>query len=151
MKVRPFRRLASTLVVVAALAPTACDFGTEPLFAIFWSGTFSADPSAPFIIGGTTEMVANPGDTSAGIFLDAAVTEPVTMGWHIRYGACGETGDRVAGMDAFPPVTITETGSGTALASIRRRLPAGSYAAEVFTAHDATGDRLACADLIQES
>jgi hypothetical protein len=150
MKVRRFRRLASAMALSAAvLAPASCQIGTEPLFAIFWLGTFSADPTAPVLIGGTAEMVANPGDTAAGIFLDAAVTDDVIVGWHIRNGACSASGERVAGPDAFPAITITASGSGTGFATIRRRLPRGTYAAEVFDGPAATGVRLACADLIE--
>jgi hypothetical protein len=148
MKLRGFRRQASVLAAAAAaLLSAGCDFGTDPLFPIFWTGVFHPESGAAIHVAGTTEMVANPSDTSVGVFLDTSPGEELTLSWHIRNGTCDGGGVRVAALTAFPPVQVSEAGSGIAIAQIRRRLPSGNYAAEVFSGAEASGGRLACADL----
>jgi hypothetical protein len=150
MKLREFRQRASVLAVfAAALGSAGCDVGTDPLFPIFWTGVFQPQAGAPFFVGGTTEMVANVNDTQVGIFLEAAPGEAVTVSWHVRNGTCSGVGAPVVVATAFPPVQISASGSGTGIGIIRRRLPAGNYAAEVFAGADATGAVLACANLTE--
>lgn len=147
MKVQRIRRLAS-VAMLAGLGGLVggCQDAAGPTRPIFWEGTFSPDPSAWLIVTGRAEMVANPGDTSAGVFLEAPVDGETVMYWHVRNGPCSGSGERVAPADAFPSVTIDLTGEGMAFSSVRRRLPAGTYAAEIF-AEPEGGVRLACAEL----
>jgi hypothetical protein len=150
MKVRRFRRLANAFTLAAAaVAGTGCQVNTEPVFAIFWTGVFRPVAGAPVFVGGTTEMVANPGSTSVGVFINSDPGEERVFSWHVRNGTCTGSGVRVAGHAAFPEIRVSAGGSGTSIGDIRRRLPAGEYAVEVFSGAETAGDRLACADLTE--
>jgi hypothetical protein len=130
----------------ALLAVAGCISVTEPPMTLFWTGAVEADAAAPFWISGTAEMVANPADSSVGLFLDADPEETVVVFWLVRNGPCSGSGERIAPEAAFPPITLAGS-RGVGIASIRRRIPAGTYAAEVYGQADVAGDRLACAEL----
>jgi hypothetical protein len=150
MKVSISRLRASGIRAgVTALLGSACISVTEPPVPLFWTGTVEADAAAPFWISGTAEMVANPGDTSVGLFLDADPAEEVRVEWEVRTGPCTGSGERIAPAAVFPAITLREGTRGTGLATIRRRVPAGTYAVEVYAQVDSGRDRLACADLTE--
>jgi hypothetical protein len=149
MKVRGFRRLASGAVLSAVLLlPSGC-LSTEPLFALFWIGTFQPEPGAPVWVAGTLEMVANPSHTEVGVFLESVPGFTTEVSWHVRNGPCSGSGEPIAPTQTFPAVTLSEDGSGVGIASIRRRVGSGTYAGEIFSGPGGTGERLACADLTQ--
>jgi hypothetical protein len=154
MKVRNFHLQARShqqarllAVAAAALLAAGCLDATEPFPPLFWSGSLVAAPSAAAHVAGRVEMVANIRDTHAGAIVSG---EPeLVLSWSVRTGSCHGTGNRLAPPSTFAPIEVSESGEALATAIINYRVGPGSYAAEIFSGPDATGDIIACADLLQ--
>jgi hypothetical protein len=93
-------------------------------------------------------MVANEHDTQIGIGISASAG--ARLSWAVRSGTCANPGDRLGPNSAFPTISVSDAGDGDAETVIRRRVAnATQYSGAVYATADATGQPLACADMIR--
>jgi len=144
-------RLSGRLLCgVTLLAFAACVGQTEPVDVVKWQGFLiaSVDTGDPFT--GLAAMVIEEQQTRMGISVDDAPAG-ITIGWAVLEGSCDAPGERVGPATAYPPVDVSESGTGAAETVLFRRISTtGPYATLVYENRDGSGRVLACADLEEQ-
>ena len=134
--------------VFVMLGVAGCLGVTELEETFRWSGDLVPTPEAPPSLEGSVGLVIGHDQTQVGIGITGG--QPgATLGWRVRNGMCSGEGEPIVAA-AFPPVPISEEGSGALEARIQHRIDDaedGPFAAEEFANEDGTGDVLACADM----
>lgn len=93
-------------------------------------------------------MVANPNDTRAVVTVENPPLD-LQLSWNVRTGSCDGDGTRIAPQNAFPTLKYEDDVLTANVLIFRRIDTVGTHAAEVYAGSDATGELLACADLLQ--
>jgi hypothetical protein len=132
------------------LFPAAGCYGsTEPPEIVTLEATLEPADGVVDPVTGSVAMVIGTSQTQIGIGIEGG-TIGERLGWAVRNGTCSGSGERVGPVTAFPPIEVGTTGAGESETVLFRRIAiSGPYAAEVFANEDATGDVMACADLVR--
>lgn len=140
----PSRQLLALLML---LLLGACISGEPPLESLLWQADLAAAPGTPEGVSGRGLLASNQNFTDMVVSIDGVDPE-ATFGWLVRTGTCGQDGARVGPDVAFPMFQSDALGHGERQAVLNRRLPAGTYALEVFRP-GATPVPVACGNFVR--
>lgn len=129
--------------VLAFTVATACSLDVVTPRDPAWEATIEPT-TAGGSIAGRAAAVTRPDGSQIGILVEGA-EEGVRLGWHVRTGSCGGSGERLGPPTAYPALEFAEGEEVEVTTVIPDRMASGgTYSVEVRQTPDLQAPVLAC-------
>jgi len=119
-----------------------------------WNGTLSTTGgmSGAVDMQGTVSLAGNgPGKSLATVAISNAAPKGVHP-WEVYRGQCGNDGELIGAFSAYPPLTVKNDGTATAIATLQAELPVtGDYHVNVNASSTNMATIIACGNLAAPS